>query len=290
MDHSLTHGIIYKDFNYLSSFHFVAAARSQLHLNKVYERVRDYDKLLLACRNDDHPVSIAKVIMTKLKGQQELDQYTLTRSEYANKIGKSPNAVRMMMRHGKLSGEYRFDGSKYIFKAPERPRESYDNDHQDSFKLTTPKTKKVNRGNHFKADYPNDAFRLYNERKKEQALLNKIQGKFKNKEHELEYNKLNNAALKTALKNTEKDQSKQFTPLKNYGGPIAMRRVSYPSIDDDYVARSPIRRPFRGYDNIGSNYDDGSVTIDLSRSRPDDREPQFKSKVAESIWRLKNKK
>ena len=290
MDHSLTHGIIYKDFNYLPSFHFVAATRSQLHLNKVYERVRDYDKLLLACRNDDHPVSIAKVIMTKLKGQQELDQYTLTRSEYANKIGKSPNAVRMMMRHGKLSGEYRFDGSKYIFKAPERPRESYDNDHQDSFKLTTPKTKKVNRGNHFKADYPNDAFRLYNERKKEQALLNKIQGKFKNKEHELEYNKLNNAALETALKNTEKDQSKQFTPLKNYGGPIAMRRVSYPSINDDYVARSPIRRPFRGYDNIGSNYDDGSVTIDLSRSRPDDREPQFKSKVAESIWRLKNKK
>ena len=56
------------------------------------------------------------------------------------------------------------------------------------------------------------------------------------------------------------------------------------------IARSPIRRPFRGYDNIGSNYDDGSVTIDLSRSRTDDREPQFKSKVAESIWRLKNKK
>jgi len=29
--------------------------------------------MLLACENDDHPVSIAKVIMTKLKGQQEID-------------------------------------------------------------------------------------------------------------------------------------------------------------------------------------------------------------------------
>ena len=69
-----------------------------------------------------------------------------------------------------------------------------------------------------------------------------------------------------------------------------MRRVSYPSIDDDYSSRSPIRKPFRGYDSIGSDYDDGSVSIDLSRSRPDDREPQFKDKIQESIWRLKNNK
>ena len=138
--------------------------------------------MITACRNVNHPVSVAKVIMTILKGKKELDQFTLTRGEYANKIDKSPNAVRMMMRHGKLSGEYRFDGSKYLFKSPERPRESYDNDHLNSFKLTTQtaQPKKVNRGNHFKADYPNDAFRLYNERKKEQAILNKIQGKFKN--------------------------------------------------------------------------------------------------------------
>ena len=92
---------------------------------------------MIACRNHDHPLSVAEVIMTILKGQEELDQFTLTRSEYANKIEKSPNAVRMMMRHGKLSGEYRFDGSKYLFKSPTRPRESYDNDHLNSFKLTT---------------------------------------------------------------------------------------------------------------------------------------------------------
>ena len=138
--------------------------------------------MITACRNYDHPVSVAKVIMTILKGQQELDQFTLTRNEYAKEIGKTPNAVRMMMRHGKLTGEYRFDGSKYIFRAPERPRENYDNDLPIITKMTTPK--KVNRGNHFKADYPNEAFKLHNQYKKEQAILNKIQGKFKNEAHE----------------------------------------------------------------------------------------------------------
>ena len=250
------------------------------------------DKYLLACGNYDHPNSVAKVIMTIKKGKEELDQYTLTRSEYANKIGKSPNAVRMMMRHGKLSGEYRFNGSKYIFRAPEGPRENYETDHPKITKMTT-KKREVNRGNHFNADYPNDAFRLYNERKKEQSLLNKIQGKFKSEAHRLEYEKLNEEDLKLSLKNTEKKNKDSFSPLKDYGGPVAMRRPSYPSIDplDDYNPRSTIRKPFRGYDSIG-NYDDGSVEIDVSRysGRSVISEPQFKSKVAESIWRLKNKK
>ena len=112
--------------------------------------------MIVACEITDHPISVAKVIMTTLKGQKELDQFYLTRNEYAKEIGKTPNAVRMMMRHGKLTGEYRFDGSKYIFRSSKRPRENYENDHPVKVKLTTPK--KVKRGNHFKADYPNEAF------------------------------------------------------------------------------------------------------------------------------------
>ena len=246
----------------------------------------------LACGNYDHTNSVAKVIMTIKKGKEELDQYTLTRSEYAKELGITPNAVRMRMRHGKLSGEFRFDGSKYIFRAPERPGENYEKDHPIITKMTTSKKKKINRGNHFKADYPNDAFRLHNQYKKEQAILNKIQGKFKSEAHRLEYEKLNDAALKKSLENTEKKNKESFTPLKDYGGPVAMRRVSYP-IDDDYNPRLKIRKPFMGYDSMGS-YDDGSVEIDLSRSNyrsgVSHGEPEFKSKVAESIWRLKNKK
>jgi len=145
--------------------------------------------------------------------------------------------------------------------------------------LTTPK--KVKRGNHFKADYPNEAFRLYNERKKEQAILNKIQGKFKSEAHRIEYEKLNDEALKKSLENTQKklDQKSReaFSPMR------------YDR--EDYMPPAPIRKPFRGYDNF-CDYDDGSVEVDLSRSTGNSviQEPRFSSKVAESIWRLKNKK
>jgi len=248
--------------------------------------VSDYDIMFVSVQKHDHVYSVAKVTMKILKGQQELDQFTLTRSEYANEIGKTPNAVRMMMRHGKLSGQYRYDGSKYIFKTPERPREKHDNDHPTITNLTTKKIKKINRGNHFKADYPNDAFRLYNERKKEQAILNKIQGKFKSKEHEIEFNKLNDEALKKAQENVEKKKKESLAP-------ISMRRDYYPIDREDYMPPAPIRKPFRGYDYVG-DYDDGSVEINVSRSNyrsgVSHGEPQFKSKVAEAIWRLKNNK
>ena len=226
------------------------------------------------------------------KGLEELKQFTLTRAEYAKEIGKTPNAVRMMMRHGKLSGEYRFDGSKYIFKSSKRPRENYENDHSDIIKMTTPK-RKINRGNHFKADYPNDAFRLYNEEKKRVAALNKIQGKFKSKAHEIEFNRLNQSALKEAYKrskrNTELDEKNSFTPLKDYGGPIRLRPRDRSIVIDEPIREPRLQRNYQYYE-IGEPVDDGSVMIDLSRSETESHEPSFSNKVQESIWRLKNKK
>ena len=227
--------------------------------------------------------------MKKKTGLEELEQFTLTRGEYAKSIGKTPNAVRMMMRHGKLSGEFRFDGNKYLFKDQERPRESNDNDRPKSMKMTAPKVKKVNRGNHFKADYPNEAFRLYNENKKRLATLNKIEGKFKSKSHEIEFNKINDEALKVSLKNTQKKLENSFTPLKDYGGPIGMRPRDRSLVIDEPI-REPVAVKRYSYYEIGEPTDPGSVEIDLSRSRSNDEEPKFKNKVAESIWRLKNKK
>ena len=106
----------------------------------------------------------------KKTGLEELGQFTLTRGEYAKRLGITANAVRMRQRHGKLSGEFRFDGNKFLFKDPDRPRDYIVKDHPT---LTTPK-KKYKRGNHFKADYPNDAFKLHNEMK----MMNKISGIF----------------------------------------------------------------------------------------------------------------
>ena len=98
-------------------------------------------------------------------GLEELEQYTLTRSQYAKRIGKTTNAVRMMMRHGKLLGEFRFDGSKFLFKDPKRPRE-----YKGQYHGQRPPTRKINRGNHENANYPNEAFRNYNDAKKLAAL------------------------------------------------------------------------------------------------------------------------
>ena len=144
----------------------------------------------------------------KKTGLEELGQFTLTRGEYAKRLGITANAVRMRQRHGKLSGEFRFDGNKFLFKDPDRPRDYIVKDHPT---LTTPK-KKYKRGNHFKADYPNDAFKLHNEMK----MMNKIKSKFKDDAHERAFNQMNEGALK---KSYEQSRPKPATlrTLKNYG-------------------------------------------------------------------------
>jgi hypothetical protein len=218
------------------------------------------------------------------KGLAELEQFTLTRGEYAKRLGITPNAVRMRQRHGKLNGEFRFDGNKFLFKAPEEPRDNHVLNHG-------PKAKKTyNRGNHFNADYPNEAFRLYNERKKEVAILNKIQGRFKSKAHEIEFNKITDAALKTSLKNIEQQEKNSFTPLRDYGGPVRLRpRDRSLMVDEDSSGGPRSQRSYQYY-NVGAPIDDGSVEIDLSQSRASSTEPTFDNKVQESIWRLKNNK
>jgi hypothetical protein len=155
------------------------------------------------------------------KGLEELEQFHLTRGDYAKRLGITPNAVRMRMRHGNLSGEFRFDGNKYLFKSPKGPRDNIVRDHPD---LTTHK-KKYNRGNHFKANYPNDVFKLHNEMK----MLNKIKGKFKNEAHEREFNQINEAGLEKAYKESRKvlDNTK-LNEVKDYGAmlsPLGLRRV-----------------------------------------------------------------
>ena len=237
----------------------------------------------------DHTVSVAKVIMTMKKGQEELNQFTLTRKEYADSLGISPNCVRMRMRHGKLDGQYRFDGNKFLFKPQDRPRDYIVNDHSKNIKLTTPK-KKYNRGNHFKADYPNDKFRQYNELK----MYNKIKKTLPDKVLNEINPELIELAKEKARKKAEDLNKDSFTQPNNYGGPVRsqprndMPIYDYDRFRDDLI--SPTRTPFRGYDSMGS-YDDGSVEVDISRtSASHTAEPRFSNAVEEAIWRNKNKK
>tara|TARA_R110002012_G_scaffold26117_1_gene85441 strand:+ start:4440 stop:5204 length:765 start_codon:yes stop_codon:yes gene_type:complete len=251
------------------------------------------------------------------KGLAELEQFTLTRGAYAKRLGITPNAVRMRMRHGNLSGQFRFDGNKYLFKEPKRPRDYIVKDHST---LTTQK-RKYNRGNHFKADYPNDAFKLHNEMK----MLNKIKGKFKNEEHEREFNKINEAGLKKAYKQSREqlkvaaEATMNPQDLKDYGAmltPIGLKRVEEKGyygirrpdyIDTSYNIRGKIdykkqERLFDKWAQERNSYEtvnpyepgqrsESGVEINLSHSSPAPLdEPRFSNKIEESIWRLKNKK
>lgn len=120
--------------------------------------------MLIACKNTDHPLSVARsfVALNLLHmKKQSLNPFDLNRTEYAELLNISPNAVRMRMRHGKLEGQYEFRNGQYFFRAPEAVRENIGLNHGQKTTL-----KKIyRRGNHYKANYPNEAFRKHNEAK-----------------------------------------------------------------------------------------------------------------------------
>ncbi len=92
---------------------------------------------------------------------KNINPFDLNRTEYAELLNISPNAVRMRLRHGRLEGEYIFENGKYLFRAPQRERA---NQGLTTGQKTTLK-KIYRRGNHFKGNYPNEAFRKHNEAK-----------------------------------------------------------------------------------------------------------------------------
>jgi len=141
-------------------------------------------------------------------------EYKLTRSEFAKRIGKTREAVRSAMRRGKYADFYRFDGSQYLFKLPDRPRGNKDLDHGQR---ALPK-RQINRGNHYNANYPNEAFRLYNQ-KKILEKLNKTDPEFVEKVPELEkLHQQQKAERITAQLNQ--------TTVKSYGGFLSKAKLA----------------------------------------------------------------
>ena len=130
--------------------------------------------MILECKITDHRLSVAQNIVILNYGtmnEDKLNPFDLNRTEYASLLGISPNAVRMRMRHGKLEGEYIFKNGKYFFRAPKRARDYLGLDHP---RMTTQTKRKIRRGNHHKANYPNEAFRLHNEMKMLAKLKQKV--------------------------------------------------------------------------------------------------------------------
>lgn len=220
----------------------------------------------------------------------DIDDYILTRGEFAKKIGKSKNAVRLAMRRGLYADQYRFDGSKFLFKDPTRPRDIKDQDYGQID--PTQKKKKINRGNHYNAKYPNEAFRKYNEAKMLKAV-NETDPNFIKDYH----------AIKQEYKiRKAKEVMRRANPddifLKNYGR--MLRGYDNISWENDLKKIK--------YDNRGSSYhltgkpyaeakDDTYPGSEKTRyveviPAADDltKEPRFKNKIDEEIWRLKRKK
>ena len=241
------------------------------------------------------------------QGQQELDQYIFTRPEMAKLLGISTNALRMRMKKGKCDLDYRFDGKKFLFK---RPRDNIvagpPSDHLRSVKNSHDKEihdydqkvqRRLNRGatHRGKGNYPNDVFQRHNEMK----ILNAINGRFKSDEHRERFERLNDKALKKIDKDIRKEDERRASNIYHgrpkYGGMIYGSSKWYEQpydIDAPKLPDTSFNITGKPYSElVGKNYKEKEdVEIDSRDFSPDDREPEFKNKVEESIWRLKNKK
>jgi len=153
--------------------------------------------------------------MTTLKGQEELDQYKLTKSEVADFLGISTNAVRMSMRGNNCHKlEYRFDGKRYLFKVPQRDHvitrsADHPSDHPRTPKSTLGTHKKIyNRGATARgeANYPNLAFQMANEAKMRIAL----DKKFKNEAHKKAFMDMSEAGFQEALEKSKRAEEQKF--------------------------------------------------------------------------------
>ena len=240
-------------------------------------------------------------------GQEELDEYKFDRKDIALMLAKSTNAIRMMMRKSNCLLEYRFDGKKFWFK---RPRDYLvdtppsDHHKREVNQLHNKIQKKYNRGatHKGKGKYTTDAFKLHNEMK----ILNSIGGKFRSESHRREFDKLNKEALKIAQNNLQKREQKelmgQYKNPGKYGGllnakgikeaedQVHVRSVRNWELNFNTTDHSAGGSVFFGTFGRKAKEDKKAIEIDPRDFSPDDQEPEFKNKVEEDIWRLKNKK
>ena len=221
--------------------------------------------------------------------KNDFNEFVLTRGEFAKRIGKTKNAVRLAMRRGAYDGQYRFDGNKFLFKDPDRTRETIDGNHGH---LTTPK-RKVNRGNHYKANYPNDAFRKDNEAKMLRAV-NERDPNFIN-----EYKEIKKDFKKKKAEEQIKAQQRLIQPNKQYGKMLYgnenvfweqdLKRKQHQKKSNSFYLTGKPYHEAKEDSTWSHETDDGSVEIDTRNFRSNE-EPRFKSKIDEEIWRLKKKK
>ena len=242
------------------------------------------------------------------------DHYKFTRSEYAQFLGISSNALRMRMRRGQFGAEYVIKNGNYMFKRPRDIKDVETIPGPRSLAPVSSTNKKYNRGATHKgeAKYTNDFFKRANEVK----ALNKIQRNLSD-----EYtNEINEEVIKLAqervIKKKEEQLKKANAPPLTAQEPVPfgvdttstkygsiLNASGLKAVDDKEHARlarrwkhetsedySPGGSTFFGNFGQSLREEKGSVEIDPRDFPEDDSDPVFTSKIDESIWRLKNKK
>jgi hypothetical protein len=134
----------------------------------------------------------------------------------ADFLGITTNAVRMAQRGNNCHNlEYRFDGTKYLFKVPRRDQvitriPDHPSDHPRSTPKSTPRVNKkiYNRGATARgeANYPNLAFQMANEAKMRVAL----DKKFKNEAHKKAFMDMSEAGFQEALEKSKRTEEQKF--------------------------------------------------------------------------------
>ena len=225
--------------------------------------------------------------MCTLNMKNDFFEYTLTRGDFAKRIGKSKEAVRSAMRRGQYAECYRFDGSQYLFKEPSRSRADKENTHGQK---AIPK-RQINRGNHHKANYPNESFRLYNQ-KKILEKLNKTDPGFVARVPELEkiYQQQKSQRITRDLSNSK---------IRNYGGMLyggglpSHSQVTVKPIGDRAPQNSSYFIGHASYGESDSGREDpGSVEItqhqiDSYGPVEERRSDSFKNKIEEDTYRAR---
>ena len=164
------------------------------------------------------------------KGQKELDEYKFDREDIASILGKSTNAVRMMMRRSNCPLDYRFDGKKFWFKRPRDiivnrpPKTSHENALRDYDRKVQ---KRLNRGSTHKEHGGEVPYKGKSDQKSlkhhnELKLMNALQGKYKNDAQRREFENMNEEALREADKRgkAKAEASNTYHGRPKYGGMI----------------------------------------------------------------------
>ena len=189
--------------------------------------------------------------MEKTKDQQYLEQFVLTRSEMAESLGISTNALKCRMRKGNTEGlDFRHDGKKFLFKRLRgnqvgqtpviRPKGRWHEGNKK--KKNEPRRGVTHIG---EAKYPNEAFRKHNELK----ILNRITKEVP----QYVLDKINPRLLSLARKQHDDDLEKAqgvFKEPKYYGGMNQRnnRRYTQSYLTDDQQREDTSFKPNKNYD------------------------------------------